>query len=44
MTWLVASVAVATSIPPQFLMEDAHMLKALVAVLHERERQAKRNG
>lgn len=44
MTWLVASVAVATSIPPQFLMEDPHMLKALVAVLHDRERQAKRNG
>jgi len=44
MTWLVASVAIATSIPPQFLMEDSHMLKALVAVLHERERQAKRNG
>jgi hypothetical protein len=44
MTWLVASVAVSTSIPPQFLMEDPHMLKALVAVLHERERQAKRNG
>lgn len=44
MTWLVASVAVATSIPPQFLMEDPHMLKALVAVLHERERQAKRSG
>lgn len=44
MTWLVASVAIATSIPPQFLMDDPHMLKALVAVLHERERQAKRNG
>jgi hypothetical protein len=44
MTWLVASVAVATSIPPQFLMEDSHMLKALVAVLHEREREAKRRG
>jgi hypothetical protein len=44
MTWLVASVAVATSIPPQFLMEDQHMLKALVAVLHEREREAKRRG
>jgi hypothetical protein len=44
MTWLVASVAVATSIPPQFLMEDPHMLKALIAVLHEREREAKRRG
>jgi hypothetical protein len=44
MTWLVASVAVATSIPPQFLMEDSHMLKAMVAVLHEREREAKRRG
>lgn len=44
MTWLVASVAIATSIPPQFLMDDPHMLKALVAVLHDRERQAKRNG
>ena len=44
MTMLVARVAVATSIPPQFLMEDPHMLKALVAVLHEREREAKRRG
>jgi hypothetical protein len=44
MTWLVASVAVATSIPPQFLMEDPHMLKAIVAVLHDREREAKRRG
>ena len=44
MTMLVASVAVATSIPPQFLMEDPHMLKALVAVLHQREREAKRRG
>jgi hypothetical protein len=44
MTWLVASVAIATSIPPQFLMEDSHMLKAIVAVLHERERGAKQRG
>ena len=44
MTWLVASVAVATSIPPQFLMEDSHMLKAMVAVLHEQDKQAKRRG
>jgi hypothetical protein len=44
MTWLVASAAVATSIPPQFLMEDPHMLKAIIAVLHEREREAKRRG
>jgi hypothetical protein len=44
MTWLVASVAIATSIPPQFLMEDSHMLKAMIAVLHEREREAKRRG
>jgi hypothetical protein len=44
MTWLVASVAVATSIPPQYLLEDPHMLKALVAVLHDREREAKRRG
>jgi hypothetical protein len=44
MTWLVASVSVATGIAPQHIMEDAHMLKAMVAVLHERERQAKRNG
>jgi hypothetical protein len=42
MTWLVASVAVATSIPPQALMEDGHMLKAIVAVLHERDKQMKR--
>ena len=44
MTWLVASVAVATSIPPQFLMEDAHMLKAIVAVLHERDKQMRRGS
>lgn len=44
MTWLVASVSVATGIPPQFVMEDGHLLKALVAVLHERDRQAKKNG
>jgi hypothetical protein len=44
MTMLVARVAVATSIAPQFLMEDSHMLKAMVAVLHEREREAKRRG
>jgi hypothetical protein len=44
MTWLVASVAVATSIPPQALMEDGHMLKAIVAVLHERDKQMKRGS
>jgi hypothetical protein len=44
MTWLVASVAVATSIPPQFLMEDGHMLKAMVAVLQEQNKQANRRG
>jgi hypothetical protein len=44
MTWLVASVAVATSIPPQFLMEDSHMLKAIVAVLKERDRESKRGS
>jgi len=44
MTWLVASVAVATSIPPQALMEDGHMLKAIVAVLHERDKQTKRGS
>lgn len=44
MTWLVASVAVATSIPPQYLLDDPHMLKALVAVLHERQREANRRG
>jgi hypothetical protein len=44
MTWLVASVAVATSIPPQFLMEDGHMLKAMVAVLHERDKQNRRGS
>lgn len=42
MTWLVASVAVETGIPPQYIMEDRHMLKALVAVLHERNKQAQR--
>jgi len=41
MTWLVASVAVETGIAPSELMEDGHMLKALVAVLHDR---AKRRG
>ncbi len=42
MTWLVASVAVETGIPPQFIMEDGHMLKAMLAVLHERDKQARR--
>lgn len=42
MTMLVASVAVETGIPPQFIMEDSHMLKALLAVLHERDKQARR--
>jgi hypothetical protein len=42
MTWLVASVAVETGIPPQYIMEDGHMLKALLAVLHERNKQASR--
>lgn len=44
MTWLVASVAVATSIPPQALMDDPHMLKAIVAVLKDQEKAAKRHG
>jgi len=43
MTWLVASVAVETGIAPQALMEDSHMLKAIVAVLKDRERQRKKN-
>jgi hypothetical protein len=43
-TWLVASVAVETGIPPQYIMEDSHMLKALVAVLHERNKQAQRGN
>ena len=42
MTWLVASVAVETGIPPQYIMEDGHMLKAMLAVLHERDKQARR--
>lgn len=42
MTWLVASVAIETGIAPQHLMEDRHMLKALVAVLHDRNKQSKR--
>jgi hypothetical protein len=42
MTWLVASVAVETGIPPRYIMEDGHMLKAMLAVLHERDKQARR--
>jgi hypothetical protein len=37
-------VAVATGIPPGFLMDDPHMLKAIVAVLHDQEKAAKRRG
>jgi hypothetical protein len=44
MTMLVARVAVATSIPPRFLMEDPHMLKAILAVLHERDKESRRRG
>jgi hypothetical protein len=44
MTWLVASVAVETGIDPRALMEDGHMLKAIVAVLHDRARESKRHG
>jgi hypothetical protein len=44
MTMLVAKVAVVTSIPPQFLMEDPHMLKAILAVLHERDKESRRRG
>jgi hypothetical protein len=35
-------VAVETGIPPQFLMEDDHMLRAIVAVLQDRAKRAKR--
>jgi hypothetical protein len=38
----VAEVAVETGIPPQFLMHDAHMLKAIVAVLADRAKRQKR--
>lgn len=44
MTWLVASVAVETGIPPQYIMEDSHMLKALLAVLHERNKKRSRGA
>ena len=45
MTWLVASVAVETGIPPAALMEDRHMLKAIVAVLVDRaKKQEKASG
>lgn len=42
MTWLVASVAIETGIAPQALMEDGHMLKAIVAVLHDRAKKQSR--
>ena len=42
MTWLVAAVAVETGIPPQALMEDQHMLGAIVAYMQWRnDQQAK---
>ena len=48
MTWLVAAVAVETGIPPQALMEDQHMLGAIVAYMQWRNDQqrkaAKRRG
>ncbi len=42
MTWLVASISAETGIAPQAVMEDGHMMKALVAVLHERQKQRER--
>jgi len=38
----VAQVAVETGIPPQFLLDDPHMLKAIVAVMKERNKQRKK--
>jgi hypothetical protein len=38
----VAQVAVETGIPPQFLLDDPHMLKAIVAVMNERNKQRKK--
>jgi cytochrome c len=39
MTWTVAAVAVETGIPPQFLMEDDYMLRAMVAYMRWRSKQ-----
>jgi len=39
MTWTVAAVAVETGIPPQFLMEDGEMLRAIVAYMKWRNNQ-----
>lgn len=48
MTWLVAAVAVETGIPPQFLLEDEHMLGAMLAYMKhrsdEQRKAAKRRG
>ena len=48
MTWLVAAVAVETGIPPQALMDDEHMLGAMLAYMDwrakQQQRRAKRRG
>lgn len=44
MTWLVASVAVETGIAPSELMEDRHMLKAIVAVLVDKAKKQERQS
>ena len=42
MTYLVASVAVETGIPPQYLMDDDRMFRAIVAYMQDRAKEAKK--
>jgi hypothetical protein len=41
-TWTVAQVAVETGIAPSELLADRHLLRAIVAVLVDREREARK--
>jgi hypothetical protein len=36
---MVAQIAVETGIPPSALMEDFHMLRAIIAVMNERAKK-----
>ena len=44
MTWMVAAVAVETGIPPQALMDDTHMLGAIVEYLRWRDREQRKQA
>lgn len=43
MTHLIATVAVRTGIAPQFLWQDEHMLAAIVRVIQEQDKDARKH-